>query len=31
MRALSRSDYTLPVIVENYLRRLVGDELGGGQ
>ena len=29
MHALNRSDYTLPVIMENHLRRLVGDELGG--
>src|SRR5260370_28167749 len=29
MHALNRTRYTLPVIVENYLRRLAGDELGG--
>ena len=29
MHALNRSDYTLPVIMENHLRRLVGDEPGG--
>jgi hypothetical protein len=28
MRALNQSVYTMPVIVKNYLRRLVGDELG---
>src|SRR5580693_6180174 len=29
MHALNRGDYTLPVIMENHLRRLVGDERSG--
>ena len=29
MHALNRNDHTLPVIMENNLRRLVGDELAG--
>src|SRR5580700_4586899 len=29
MHALNRSNYTLPVIMENHLRCLAGDELGG--
>jgi hypothetical protein len=29
MHALNRRDYTIPVIVGNYLRRLLGDEPGG--
>ena len=29
MHALNRSDYTMPVIVGNHLRRLAGDEPGG--
>ena len=29
MHALNRSNYTLPVIMENHLRRLARDELGG--
>ncbi len=29
MHALSRRDYTIPVIVGNHLRRLLGDEPGG--
>src|SRR5712692_2750938 len=29
MHALNRGDHTLPVIMENHLHRLVGDELGG--
>src|SRR5580693_9273976 len=29
MHALNRGDYTLPVIMENHLRCLAGDELGG--
>ena len=29
MHVLNRSRYTLPVIMENHLRRLAGDELGG--
>ena len=29
MHALNRSDYAVPVIMENHLRRLAGDEPGG--
>jgi len=29
MHTLNRSDYSMPVIARNYLRRLVGDQPGG--